>query len=76
LTEPPAFSIAANAVFEAAATSKASLAVSVPLPSSLIPSRGFEQTPASISAARVTGLSAPSLPASTAACIRSRLTSL
>jgi hypothetical protein len=58
--------MAATADFEAAATSKASLAFNSPWPRILTPSRAFVTTPAASRASSVTGALASSLPASTA----------
>ena len=75
-TEPPAFSIARRADFDAAATSKASFALSSPWPRIFTPSRGLgdhaggDQRLDRHRRARI------SLPASTACCMRPRLTSL
>src|SRR5208282_1250965 len=73
---PPAFSIAAAALFEAAATSKLAFAFSSPEPRILTPSRGCVTTPAFIRLSSVIGSSTLSLPASIALWMRPRLTSL
>ena len=52
---PPAFSIAAVALFDAAATSKCAFAFNSPTPRILTPSRGWVTTPALSSASSVTG---------------------
>src|SRR5947209_3280074 len=75
-TEPPAFSIAAIADFDAAATSKVSFALISPLPRSFTPSRGFEHTPAANRASTVTVAPAASLPESHACWLRPGFTSL
>ncbi len=61
-TEPPAFSTAATADFDAPHTAKSTLALSSPLPSSRTPSLARRSRPALTSAAASTGAVGSSLP--------------
>src|SRR5579863_932464 len=73
---PPAFSIAAAALLDAASTSKAAFAVHSPTPRILTPSRRRVTTPAFMRLSIVIGSDALSFPASIARWMRPRLTSL
>ena len=76
-TEPPAFSIAATADFDAPATSKVELRLEFAVAEDLhAVARLASTTPAAISASTVTAGSASSFPASIACWMRPRLTSL
>src|SRR3984885_5900372 len=66
LTLPPAFSIAAAALFDATSTSKVALVVNSPTPRTLTPSRLRVTIPAFMRLSTVIGSAALSLPASIA----------
>src|SRR6202521_914735 len=75
-TDPPAFSTAATADFDAPNTSNATLVLISPAPRSRTPSFARRRIPALTNTSTVTGAPILSFPASIAACTRPRLTSL